>query len=194
MLTDQVKQHFDDSIAALQQSSAQTTAAIVRAAERLTICLRQNHKVLICGNGGSASDAEHFSAELVGRLESERPGQAAFALTAAGATLTAIANDYEFSDIFARQVGALGRPGDALVVISTSGNSTNIIKAVQAAQARALSVIALSGRQGGRLAALLGSTDIEIRVPATRTMRIQEVHGVIIHCLCDLIDRQLREE
>ena len=195
MLTEQhAIEHFNDSIATLQQSANVLMPALLSAAEQLAQCLQQGGKILICGNGGSASDAQHFSGELVGRLEVERTGYAAIALTADTAILTAVANDYDFDDIFARQVHALGKPDDVLIAITTSGNSANITKAVQAAHASHMTVVALSGRQGGNLAGLLNADDNEIRVPATRTIRIQETHAVIIHCLCDLIDQILSSE
>ncbi len=148
-------------------------------------------KILSCGNGGSAGDAQHFSSELLNRFERERPGLPAIALTTDSSTLTSIANDYAYEDIFAKQVRALGRSGDILLAISTSGNSENVNRAIAAAHERSMQVVALSGRDGGRMAEILVAGDVEIRVPADRTARIQEVHLVIIHCLCDLIDESL---
>jgi D-sedoheptulose 7-phosphate isomerase len=148
-------------------------------------------KILSCGNGGSAGDSQHFSSELLNRFERERPGLPAMALTTDSSTLTSIANDYAYEDIFAKQIRALGRQNDVLLAISTSGNSENVNRAIVAAHERGMKVVALSGRDGGRMAALLGEDDIEIRVPATRTARIQEVHLVVIHSLCDLIDTTL---
>ncbi len=148
-------------------------------------------KVLSCGNGGSAGDAQHFSSEMLNRFERERPGLPALALTTDTSTLTSIANDYDYSEIFAKQVRALGQPGDLLLAISTSGNSDNVNHAIDAAHAKDMAVIALCGRDGGRLASLLRVGDVELRVAAQSTARIQEVHLVIIHCLCDLIDQQL---
>lgn len=151
-------------------------------------CLRGGGKLLVCGNGGSAADAQHFTAELLGRYERERDGLPAIALHADTSTLTAVSNDYGFEQVFARQVSALGRPGDALIAISTSGNSPGILRAVEAAHRAGLAVVALSGRDGGALAALLQPADVELRVPATVTARIQEVHILALHCLCELID------
>jgi len=153
--------------------------------------LLNDHKVLVCGNGGSAADAQHFSAELLNRFERERPGLPAISLTTDSSTLTSIANDYHFDDVFAKQVRALGQPGDVLLGITTSGNSPNILRAVQAAHERDMLVIALNGRNGGELGNLLRGDDVNICVHGPTTARIQEVHGLIIHCLCDLIDYQL---
>jgi D-sedoheptulose 7-phosphate isomerase len=166
-------------------------APIADAAALLATTLRQDGKILSCGNGGSAGDAQHFAAELLNRFEMERPGLAAMALSTDTSTLTSIANDYAYEQVFSKQVGALGRAGDVLLAISTSGNSANVVAAAKAAHARHMRVIALSGRNGGRLAAALREGDIEIRVPAERTARIQEVHLVVIHCLCDAIDQAL---
>jgi D-sedoheptulose 7-phosphate isomerase len=164
---------------------------IVAAAELIVARLINGGKVLACGNGGSAADAQHFSSEMVNRFERERPGLPAIALTTDSSTLTSIANDYRFDRVFARQIHALGQPGDLLLAISTSGSSPNVIRAVQAAHEKDMFVTALSGRDGGELAARLSEGDVEIRVPAESTARIQEVHLLVIHCLCDLIDQQL---
>jgi D-sedoheptulose 7-phosphate isomerase len=153
--------------------------------------LLQDAKILTCGNGGSAGDAQHFSSELLNRFEQERSGLPALALTTDSSTLTSIANDISFNQIFARQIQALGHPGDLLLAITTSGKSPNILAAVDAAHEKELTVIALTGRDGGDLATHLYATDVEIRVPSDSTARIQEVHLLTIHCLCDLIDRQL---
>ncbi|MDX1655640.1 MAG: phosphoheptose isomerase, partial [Candidatus Competibacteraceae bacterium] len=189
-----VRQHFQDSIDTKRRTLETLAPVIVAAARRLKECLNQGGKVLACGNGGSAADAQHFSAELVNRFERERPGLAALALTTDTSTLTSIANDYDFQQVFARQIQALGRPGDVLLAISTSGNSPNVLAALTAARERKITTIALSGRDGGRIAARLGETDLEIRVPVASTARIQEVHILVIHCLCDLIDHLLLEE
>jgi len=186
-----IEQHFAASIAAKQGTLATMGPCIVQAAELLAERLQQGHKILVCGNGGSAADAQHFAAELVNRFEIERPGLAAIALTTDSSALTSIANDYAFEHIFARQVRALGRPGDILLAISTSGNSPNVLTAMTAARERGLSTVALTGRDGGRMAGQLGEGDIELRAAATATARIQEVHILIIHCLCDLVDHQL---
>jgi D-sedoheptulose 7-phosphate isomerase len=190
-LTDVIRGHFADSIATKQSAMAVLVAPIAAATELLTCALRADAKVLSCGNGGSAADAQHFSAELVNRFERERPGLAAIALTTDTSTLTSIANDYAYDQVFSKQVTALGRPGDVLVAISTSGNSPNVVAAIRAAHERRMRVVALTGRDGGRMAEQLHDGDVEIRVPAERTARIQEVHLVVIHCLCDGIDSLL---
>lgn len=186
-----IKQHFAASIEAKQRTLDAMGQRIVQAAELLAERLRQGHKILVCGNGGSAADAQHFAAELVNRFEIERPGLAAIALTTDSSALTSIGNDYAFEYIFARQVRALGRPGDVLLAISTSGNSPNILTAIAAARELGLATVALTGRDGGRMAGVLGKDDIELRVNATVTARIQEVHILMIHCLCDLVDDRL---
>jgi D-sedoheptulose 7-phosphate isomerase len=150
--------------------------------------------VLVCGNGGSAADSQHFAAELIGRFERERPELAAIALTTDSSILTAVANDYAFEQVFARQVRGLGREGDVLVAISTSGNSPSVLAAAEAAHERGLAVVALTGRGGGRLGEMLGDGDVHLCVPHERTARIQEVHLLIIHCLCDGIDVSLMGE
>lgn len=190
-LTTRIKRIFNDSVETKLQSSEVLAPMIAAAAERLTSCLLNEGKILVCGNGGSAADAQHFASELLNRFEMERPGLPAITLTTDASTLTSIANDYRFEDVFAKQIRALGQPGDTLILISTSGRSANIVAAVTAAHDRGMSVVALSGRDGGEMATLLTDQDIEIRVPAHSTARIQEVHIVIIHCLCDLIDHQL---
>lgn len=175
--------------AELKLASVATLAPVIgRAGGLLGDCLRGGGKLLVCGNGGSAADAQHFTAELLGRYEREREGLPAIALHADTSTLTAVSNDYGYEQVFARQVAALGRPGDALVAISTSGNSPGIVRAVEAAQRAGLAVVVLTGRDGGALAALLRPSDVEIRVPGTVTARIQEVHILALHCLCELID------
>lgn len=154
-------------------------------------CLLENGKILCCGNGGSAGDAQHFSAELLNRFERERPGLPALALTTDSSTITAIANDYSYEEVFSKQVSALGQAGDVLLAISTSGNSANVIQAIKAGQDREMLVIALTGKDGGTVARSLSDQDVEIRVSSDSTARIQEVHLVVIHCLCDFIDTQL---
>jgi D-sedoheptulose 7-phosphate isomerase len=166
-------------------------APILDAAETMLNSLLDHGKVLSCGNGGSAGDAQHFSAELLNRFEQERPGLPAIAISTDTSTITAIANDYSYEEIFSKQVLALGMANDTLLAISTSGNSKNIVRAIDAAHEREMSVIALTGNDGGKLAAKLRENDTEIRVPSNRTARIQEVHLVVIHCLCDLIDNKL---
>lgn len=189
-MDDRVLEHFRESIA-LKQASESLIPVIVEAGRALTEALLNDGKILSCGNGGSASDAQHFSGEMLGRFEMERPGLPAIALTTDSATLTAIANDYQYSDIFAKQVRALGQAGDVLLAISTSGNSENVLRAVTTAHERGLRILALTGRDGGTIARALHANDIEIRVPARRTCRIQEVHILVIHSLCDLVDAEL---
>ena len=186
-MDDRVLAHFQESIA-VKQASEVLAPQIEKAAQLMLQSLLTDGKVLSCGNGGSAADAQHFSGELLGRFERERPGLPAVALTTDSSTLTAIANDYQYEDIFAKQVRALGQSGDVLLAISTSGNSENVLRAVTTAHSRGLKVVALVGRDGGTIAQSLNSGDVELRVPADRTCRIQEVHLLIIHCLCDLID------
>jgi D-sedoheptulose 7-phosphate isomerase len=187
-----VRRHFEESIAT-KQAALGLAPTIVEAAALMTRCLLEDGKILSCGNGGSAADAQHFSSELLNRFELERPGLPAVALTTDTSTLTSISNDYSFVEVFAKQVRALGQPADVLLAISTSGNSENVVRAIHAAHERGLRVVALTGRDGGAVAGALGDTDVEIRVPAERTCRIQEVHLLVIHCLCDLIDAELLE-
>lgn len=191
-MDDRVRRHFQDSIAT-KQAAIGLAPAIAAAAATMTRCLLEDGKILSCGNGGSAADAQHFSSELLNRFELERPGLPAMALTTDSSTLTSIANDYAFVEVFAKQVRALGQPADVLLAISTSGNSENVVRAIRAAHERGLRVVALTGRDGGAIAGTLQAGDTEIRVPAERTCRIQEVHLLIIHCLCDLIDAELLE-
>ncbi|MDK9701908.1 MAG: phosphoheptose isomerase [Sulfuritalea sp.] len=187
-LADRIQQQFNDSAAAKLAALAAMAAPIEAAARRMVHSLAAGGKVMACGNGGSAADSQHFAAELVNRFEKERPPLAAIALTTDTSTLTSIANDYRYEDVFAKQVQALGRSGDVLLAISTSGNSPNVIEAIHAAHARGVVVVALTGKKGGKIAALLGPDDIHLCVPAERTARIQEVHLLTIHCLCDGID------
>jgi D-sedoheptulose 7-phosphate isomerase len=194
MLEQRIQQQFFDS-ADLKYAAAEILARpIADAAQALVGCITSGGKVLACGNGGSASDAQHFAAEFVGRFERERPGLAAIALNTDTSILTAIGNDYAFDAIFAKQVQALGAPGDVLLALSTSGNSANVLAAVEAAQAREMTVIALTGRGGGKLRERLTETDVHICVPHDRTARIQEVHILVVHCLCDAVDTQLLGE
>lgn len=187
-LTSRITQHFLDSIAVKERSAGELPLSIQGAGAVMIESLLNGQKILCCGNGGSAGDAQHFSAELLNRFERERPGMPAIALAADSSTITAIANDYDYDEIFAKQVLALGQQGDVLLAISTSGNSGNVVQAIRAAHERDMTVVALTGRDGGRMAANLGARDIEVRVPSERTARIQEVHLVVIHCLCDFID------
>jgi len=182
-----VEKHFTDSIA-VKQASLALAPAIVRAGTMLVESLERGGKVLSCGNGGSAADAQHFSSELLGRFEAERRSLPAVALSTDTSTLTAVANDYGYERVFARQVSSLGNAGDVLLAISTSGSSPNVLEAIAAAHDRGMSVVALTGRDGGRMGQRLRPDDVELRVPSERTARIQEVHLLIVHSLCDLID------
>lgn len=186
-----ISQHFTDSAHLKIYSMDIIAAPISRAAERMVQCLLGDGKILSCGNGGSAGDAQHFSSEMLNRFEMERPGLAAVALTTDTSTLTSIANDYDYTQIFSKQVRALGQPKDLLLAISTSGNSRNVIEAVYAAHERAMDVIALTGRGGGEMAKILSANDVHICVPSESTARIQEVHLLAIHCMCDAIDCML---
>lgn len=191
MPIDRVIQHFNNSINTKTQARDEIAPSIVAAGQLMVGCLLNNGKILSCGNGGSAGDAQHFSSEMLNRFERERPSLPAIALTTDTSTLTSIANDYTYNEIFSKQVRALGQPGDVLLAISTSGNSPNVIQAIQAAHDRQMHVVALTGRNGGDMVALLTTMDVEIRVSSTSTARIQEVHLLAIHCLCDFIDQQL---
>ncbi len=186
-----IQQHFIDSADLKYQCAQSLSKPIAAAVQAILACVTSGGKVLACGNGGSASDAQHFAAEFVGRFERERPELGAIALTTDSSILTAIANDYDFSQVFSRQVRALGQAGDILLALSTSGNSPNVLEAVQAAHDRDMSVVALTGRNGGKLAGRLRETDIHICVPHERTARIQEVHILALHCICDGVDVQL---
>jgi D-sedoheptulose 7-phosphate isomerase len=186
-----IRSHFTDS-AELKLASADALApAIARGAQMLTECLLADGKILACGNGGSAGDAQHFAAEMVGRFERERPELPAISLATDTSILTAIANDYSYDQVFAKQVRALGTAGDVLLAISTSGNSASVVAAIDAARDREMRVVALTGKGGGKVGAMLGPADVELRVPHDRTARIQEVHLLMIHCLCDAIDTAL---
>jgi D-sedoheptulose 7-phosphate isomerase len=187
-LADRIQQQFHDSAQTKLDALAAMATPIEAAARRMVTSLQAGGKVMACGNGGSAADSQHFAAELLNRFEKERPPLAAIALTTDTSTLTSIANDYRYEDVFAKQVQALGRSGDVLLAISTSGNSPNVIEAMRVAHARGITVVALTGRKGGKMAALLHPDDIHLCVPAERTARIQEVHLLTIHCLCDGID------
>ena len=189
--TQSILAHFEESIAVKTAAMAELGPDIAKAAELMTNVLRNGGKILSCGNGGSAGDAQHFSAELLNRFERERPGLPAVALTTDSSTLTSIANDYAYEQIFSKQVRALGNENDCLLAISTSGNSPNVLDAVHAAHEKSVCVVALTGRDGGPIARALSGQDVEIRVPSQRTARIQEVHLVVIHCLCDAIDQSL---
>jgi len=181
------RSHFAESIA-VKQTAAELAPVIGSAGAAMASALQNGGKLLACGNGGSASDAQHFSGELLGRFEREREGMPAIALSTDTSAMTAIANDYNYDEVFSKQVSALGRAGDMLLAISTSGNSANVLNAVAAAHRQDMHIVALTGRDGGKIAAQLTAGDFEIRVPAQRTCRIQECHILIIHCLCDIID------
>jgi len=190
-LISRIQQNFQDSINTKQVAADLLAEPLATAAQMITQCLVGGGKILSCGNGGSAGDAQHFSSEMLNRFEMERPGLPAVALTTDSSTLTSIANDYSYEQVFSKQVSALGQQGDILLAISTSGNSTNVNRAIEAAHDREMQVIALSGKQGGDMASLLTADDTEIRVPSESTARIQEVHLLAIHCICDLVDHQL---
>ncbi len=187
-LITRISENFSESAHLKLQSMDALAGPIAAAAERMVQCLKQDGKILSCGNGGSAADAQHFSAELLNRFEKERPGLAAMALTTDSSTLTSIANDYDYDQVFSKQVRALGQARDVLLAISTSGNSRNVIAAVEAAHECQMGVVALSGRDGGKLGEVLSPADIHVCVPAQSTARIQEVHLLTLHCLCDAID------
>jgi D-sedoheptulose 7-phosphate isomerase len=190
-LITRVKNNFQESILTTRNCMEDLAPIIAQAAAQMIQALLTDRKILICGNGGSAADAQHFSAELLNRFERERPGLPAISLTTDTSTITAIGNDYHFDDIFSKQVRALGQAGDVLLGISTSGNSRNVIRAIEAAHERGIVCVALNGREGGEIAGLLTGLDVNICVPGSSTARIQEVHSIVIHCLCDLIDYQL---
>ena len=190
-LRDQISQHFIDSIETKKRSMDELVDPIQLAGTTMVNCLLNGGKILCCGNGGSAGDAQHFSAELLNRFEKERPPLPAIAFTTDTSTITAIANDYSYDEIYSKQISALGNEGDILLAISTSGNSANVITAIQAAHERQMSVVSFTGNAGGKMESLMTEKDVEIRVPSNRTARIQEVHLVLIHCLCDFIDTQL---
>lgn len=190
-LISRINKNFHDSISTKQLAAEMLAEPISHSAEIITQCFMSGGKILSCGNGGSAGDAQHFSSEMLNRFEMERPGLPAIALTTDSSTITSIANDYSYKLVFSKQVTALGHPGDVLLAISTSGNSENIAAAIEAAHNKDMTVIALSGKSGGKTATLLSLNDVEIRVPSESTARIQEVHLLVIHCLCDLVDHQL---
>lgn len=191
MLEQRIEQHFIDSADLKYQSAQVLSKPIVAAVHAILASVTSGGKVLACGNGGSAADAQHFAAEFVGRYERERPELAAIALTTDSSIITAIANDYDFSVIFSKQVRAFGGAGDVLLALSTSGNSANVLAAIEAAHEREMTVVALTGRSGGKIAHALRETDVHICVPHDRTARIQEVHLLVLHCICDGVDTQL---
>jgi len=184
-------QHFLDSIAVKQEAEKTLPQQVARAIVSMTACLRAGGKIMACGNGGSAADAQHFAAELIGRFERERPELAAIALTTDTSILTAVGNDYGYDEIFSKQVRGLGKNGDILLGISTSGNSKNVVRAIEAAKKMGITIIALTGNGGGKIASLLDVDDIHLCAPSTRTARIQETHLVLLHALCDGVDHLL---
>jgi DnaA initiator-associating protein len=190
-MIEQIKENFKESIQTKIAASETLPEVIFSAGQILVQALMNGKKILTCGNGGSAGDAQHFSSELLNRYERDRPSLPAIALTTDSSTITSIANDYSYDEVFSKQVRALGQSGDILLAISTSGNSRNVIKAMEAAVSRDMTIIALTGKDGGEMAGLLGANDIEIRVPSNRTARIQEVHLLVIHNLCEVIDDSL---
>jgi DnaA initiator-associating protein len=185
---DAIKSIFDESIAAKQAALASLPDSLAQAVAALVQALKQGNKVLSCGNGGSAADAQHFSSELLNRFHHDRPGLPAIALTTDASTMTSIANDYAYDQVFSRQISSLGQPGDILLAISTSGNSANVVEAIKTAHARNMHIIAMTGNHGGKMAGLLDFQDVELRVPSDVTARIQEVHLLILHILCSRID------
>ncbi|QWE14614.1 phosphoheptose isomerase [Polynucleobacter sp. AP-Sving-400A-A2] len=184
-------QHFLDSIAVKQAAEKILPEQIALGIVAMTNCLRAGGKVMACGNGGSAADAQHFAAELIGRFERERQELAAIALTTDTSILTAVGNDYSYDEIFAKQVRGLGKKGDILIGISTSGNSKNVVRAIEAAKKMGIQIVALTGNGGGKIAGLLDANDIHLCAPSTRTARIQETHLVLLHALCDGVDHLL---
>ena len=183
-----LRKHFEEGIELRRKMAESMPAEIAKAGEALAAALKSGRKVLSCGNGGSAADSQHFAAELVGRFERERPGLAGIALTTDTSALTAIANDYSYEQVFAKQVLALGQAGDFLLGISTSGNSKNVVEAMKAAHARGMHVIALTGRDGGEMGRMVRAGDFHLNVAHPRTMRVQEIHLLAVHCLCEVVD------
>lgn len=190
-LSERASAHFAESIAVKQEALKLLPQHVAHGIVTMTNCLKSGGKILACGNGGSAADAQHFAAELVGRFERERKELAALALTTDTSILTAIANDYHYDDIFSKQVRGLGKKGDILLAISTSGNSKNVVAAIDAAKKIGMHIIALTGNGGGKIAQLLGAQDVHLCAPSTRTARIQETHLVLLHSLCDGVDHLL---
>ena len=190
-IANRIQQQFADSIAAKQAAASAMAQPIARGIDAMVTCLKGGGKIMACGNGGSAADSQHFAAELLNRFERERAPLAAIALTTDTSTLTSIANDYRYEEVFSKQIRALGRNGDVLLAISTSGNSPNVIEAIKVAHEIGIVVVALTGKAGGKMAGLLRDSDVHLCVPAERTARIQEVHLLTLHCLCDGIDHLL---
>ncbi len=190
-MLDQIKDNFTESIQTQIAASELLAPFIEHAGMVLVQCLLGGNKIISCGNGGSASHAQHFCAQLLNKYETERPSLPAISLNSDISTITSIANDYQYDEVFSKQIRALGNNGDVLLAISTSGNSRNVIKAIESAVSRDMPIIALTGADGGDIAGLLGENDVEIRVPSARTSRIQEVHLVVLHSLCEIIDTTL---
>lgn len=190
-MLEQIKNNFTESIQTQIAASELLAASIEHAGMVMVQCLLGGNKIITCGNGGSAGHAQHFCSQLLNKYETERPSLPAISLNSDISTLTAIANDYEYNEIFSKKLRALGHNGDVLLAISTSGNSRNIIKAIESAVSRDMPIIALTGTDGGDISGLLGENDVEIRVPSARTSRIQEVHLIVLHCLCEIIDNTL---
>ena len=192
--TENLKKHFEEGIELRRKMAETMPAEIAKAGEALAAALKSGRKVLSCGNGGSAADSQHFAAELVGRFERERPGLAGIALTTDTSALTAIANDYHYDQVFSKQVLALGQAGDFLLGISTSGNSKNVIEAIKAAHTRGMHAIALTGRDGGEMGRMMRPGDFHLNVAHPRTMRVQEIHLLVVHCLCEVVDNVILGE
>jgi len=190
-LEDRIQKQFNDSIAVKQSSLDTLLGPIQKAASLMSERLKAGNKIMSCGNGGSAADAQHFSAELLNRFERERAPLAGLALTTDSSTLTSVGNDYSFNQVFSKQILGLGIDGDVLLAISTSGNSQNVLEAIEAAHKKNIAVVALTGNGGGKISSILSSNDINLCVPSNITARIQEVHLLCLHCLCDGIDAQL---
>jgi len=190
-MIERIKNNFTESIQTKIAAADALPNKIAKAGELMVKTMLNGGKILTCGNGGSAGDAQHFSSEMLNRYERDRPPLPAIALTTDTPTITSIANDYDFTQIFSKQVKALGQAGDILFAFSTSGNSKNVIEAMRAALAKDMLIITCTGKDGGEMAGLMGENDVEIRVPSNSTARIQEVHLLVIHSLCDLIDNQL---
>lgn len=193
-MIEKIKANFTESIQTKIAANEVLPEAIWKASQMMVDALIRGNKILSCGNGGSAGDAQHFSSEMLNRYERDRPSLPAMALTTDSSTITSIANDYSYDEVFSKQVRALGQAGDILFAISTSGNSRNVINAMEAALSRDMTIVALTGKDGGEMAGLLGENDVEIRVPSARTARIQEVHLLVIHNLCECIDDSLFPE
>ncbi len=189
-----IRQQFEDSIKTKQASTSAMAEPISRGIDVMVSSLRAGGKIMACGNGGSAADSQHFAAELLNRFERERAPLAAIALTTDTSTLTSIANDYRYEEVFSKQVRALGKKGDVLLAISTSGNSPNVMEAIKVAHEAGVTVVALTGKAGGKIAGMLRAGDVHLCVPADRTARIQEVHLLTLHCLCDGIDHLILGE